>query len=320
MRGTFSVRSSVQYNERVVIPERLAGRRLDAALAELLPDYSRSLIKTWIEGGQVSAASKEALKPRSLVQAGQEYRIRAELAAVGRVEPEPVDFAVVHEDADLIVVNKPAGLVVHPGAGNPGGTLQNGLLHRYPELETVPRFGLVHRLDAGTTGLLMVARTPAAHQRLTQDVQARRVGREYRAITRGCPVAGGTVDEPLGRHPRDRLRMAVRPGGRRAVSHYRVLARFPRNALLAVRLETGRTHQIRVHLAHAGFPLAGDSLYARSGTDFDRPALHAREIRAVHPGDGRECTFLAPLPEDLCALLDRLAGEERNWEEYAWVG
>ena len=177
--------------ERVVIPEGLAGRRLDAALAKLLPDYSRSLIKTWIERGQVTAEDGSPLRPRSSVQAGQEYEIRAELAAAGAVEPELVEFDVVHADPDLIVVNKPAGLVVHPGAGNPGGTLQNGLLHRFPELEAVPRFGLVHRLDAGTTGLLLVARTAATHQRLTLDLQARRIRREYRAVTRGCPVAGG---------------------------------------------------------------------------------------------------------------------------------
>ena len=306
--------------ERVVIPAGLAGQRLDAALAKLLPDYSRSLIKTWIEAGQVSLESEEALRPRLLVRAGQEYEVRGELAAVGRVEPEPVEFGVAYEDAGLIVVNKPAGLVVHPGAGNPGGTLQNGLLHRFPELEAVPRFGLVHRLDAGTTGLLLVARTAAAHQRLTQDLQARRIRREYRAVTRGCPVAGGTIDEPLGRHPRDRLRMAVRPGGRPAVTHYRVLARFPQNAFVAVRLETGRTHQIRVHMAHAGYPLAGDSLYSRGRNGFGRPALHAGRLGARHPATDRECGFEAPLPKDMRGLLTRLAGEERDWDGYSWGG
>ena len=298
--------------ERVVIPEGLAGRRLDAVLAKLLPDYSRSLIKTWIERGQVTWEGGGLLRPRSLVQTGQEYEVRAELAAAGRVAPEPVEFGVAHEDADLIVVNKPAGLVVHPGAGNPGGTLQNGLLHR--------RFGLVHRLDAGTTGLLLVARTAAAHQRLTQDLQARRIRREYRAVTRGCPVAGGTIDRPLGRHPRDRLRMAVRQGGRSAVTHYRVLARFTGNAFAAVRLETGRTHQIRVHLAHAGYPLVGDSLYSRGRDGFGRPALHASRLEASHPATDEECRFEAQLPEDMRGLLTRLAGQERDWEGYSWSG
>ena len=306
--------------ERVVIPESLAGRRLDAALARLLPDYSRSLIKAWIERGQVTEESGDSLRPRSPVHAGQEYEIRGELAAAGSVEPEFVEFDVVHADRDLIVVNKPAGLVVHPGAGNPGGTLQNGLLHRFPELEAVPRFGLVHRLDAGTTGLLIVARTAAAHQRLTGDLQERRIRREYRAVTRGCPVAGGTIDQPLGRHPRDRLRVAVRPGGRSAVTHYRVLERFPANALVAVRLETGRTHQIRAHLAHAGYPLAGDSLYSRSRDGFGRPALHAGRLGTRHPATDRECNFEAPLPEDMCGLLTRLAGEERNWDDFSWSG
>ena len=303
---------------KVEVPQELAGRRLDAVLAELLPDYSRSLIKTWIEKGQVLGESGAIKRPRIPVEAGQVYEIRAQLQAAGSVEPEPVEFAVIHADSDLIVVNKPAGLVVHPGAGNPGGTLQNGLLHRFPELSAVPRFGLVHRLDAGTTGLLLVARTAAAHQRLTHDLQDRRIHREYRAVARGCPVAGGTIDEPLGRHSRDRLRMAVRRGGRSAVTHFRVLARFAKHSFLAVRLETGRTHQVRVHLAHVGHPLAGDTLYARVGGEFERPALHARELRLQHPGTGSERVFLAPVPEDMCGLLDRLAGERRNWDRPSW--
>ncbi len=303
---------------RVVVPDKLAGRRLDAVLAELLPDYSRSLIKKWIENGQVFGKGVSVGPPRMPVEAGQVYEIRAQLLATGTVEPEPVEFALAHADSNLIVVNKPAGLVVHPGAGNPGGTLQNGLLHRFPELSAVPRFGLIHRLDAGTTGLLLVARTAAAHQRLTKDLQARRIQREYRAVARGCPVAGGTIDEPLGRHSRDRLRMAVRRGGRSAVTHFRILARFPRHSFLAVRLETGRTHQVRVHLAHLGYPLSGDSLYARGAVDFQRPALHARQLRLQHPATGEECEFTAPLPEDMCELLAGLAGEQRDWDRYSW--
>ena len=303
---------------RVVVPDKLAGRRLDAVLAELLPDYSRSLIKKWIENGQVFGKGVSAGPPRMPVEAGQVYEIRAQLLATGTVEPEPVEFALAHADSNLIVVNKPAGLVVHPGAGNPGGTLQNGLLHRFPELSAVPRFGLIHRLDAGTTGLLLVARTAAAHQRLTRDLQARRIQREYRAVARGCLVAGGTIDEPLGRHSRDRLRMAVRRGGRSAVTHFRILARFPRHSFLAVRLETGRTHQVRVHLAHLGYPLSGDSLYARGAVDFQRPALHARQLRLQHPATGEECEFTAPLPGDMCELLAGLAGEQRDWDRYSW--
>ena len=302
----------------VVVPEELAGRRLDAALAALMPEFSRGVIKSWIENGGVSREGEPVERPRTPAQAGQAYEVRGELAAQGSLRPEPVAFEVSHADAHLIVVNKPSGLVVHPGAGNPGGTLQNGLLHRFAELAAVPRFGLVHRLDAGTSGLLLVARTPGAHQKLTRDLEARRIRREYRAVTRGCPVAGGTVDEPLGRHPRDRLRFAVRPGGRRAVTHFRVLARFPRQALLAVRLETGRTHQIRVHLAHLGFPLVGDSLYARGRRAFARPALHARALRLEHPATGRPCAFEAPLPDDLRSLLTELAGAERDWDRCSW--
>ena len=303
---------------RVVVPDELAGRRLDAALAALMPEFSRSVIKSWIESGGVSREGERVERPRTPAQAGQSYEVCGELAAQGSVRPEPVAFEVCHADTQLIVVNKPSGLVVHPGAGNPGGTLQNGLLHRFPELEAVPRFGLVHRLDAGTSGLLLVARTPGAHQKLTRDMEARRIRREYRAVTRGCPVAGGTVDEPLGRHPRDRLRFAVRPGGRRAVTHFRVLARFARHALLAVRLETGRTHQIRVHLAHLGFPLVGDSLYARGSRDFARPALHARALRLEHPATGRRRSFEAPLPDGLRSLLTQLAGGERDWDGFSW--
>ncbi|WP_446830539.1 RluA family pseudouridine synthase [Candidatus Foliamicus sp.] len=302
----------------VVVPDRLAGRRLDAALAALIPEFSRSLIKAWIQGGQVFRGQAAIRRPRTLVEAQQTYDIRAELAAEGAVEPQPVAFEVRHADEHLIVVDKPAGLVVHPGAGNPDGTLQNGLLHRFPELAAVPRFGLVHRLDAGTSGLLMIARTAGAHQKLTRDLEARCVRREYRAVARGCPVAGATIDAPLGRHPRDRLRIAVRPGGRRAVSHFRVLQRFDKTCFLAVRLETGRTHQIRAHLAHIGFPLIGDSLYAPAHQDFGRPALHARELRLAHPATGKACVFVAPLPGDIRALLDELAGQERDWDGFSW--
>ncbi len=303
---------------RVVVPHGLAGRRLDAALAALLPEFSRSRIRTWIESGWVVREGASIRRPRTPVEARQIYEVRAELTAEGPVRPEPVPFELSHADRHLIVVNKPVGLVVHPGAGNPGGTLQNGLLHRFPELAAVPRFGLVHRLDAGTTGLLLVARTAEAHQKLTRDLESRRIHREYRAVARGCPVAGGTIDEPLGRHPRDRLRMAVRPGQRRAVTHFRVLERFPRHCFLAVRLETGRTHQIRAHLAHIGFPLVGDSLYARGSQDFSRPALHARELRLQHPATARECAFQAPVPGDLCALLTELAGRQSDWNGYSW--
>ncbi len=302
----------------VVVPEKLAGRRLDAALAALLPEFSRSRIRSWIESGRVFREGASVQRPRMPVRARQIYEVRAELAAAGSLRPEPVAFDVSHADEHLIVVNKPAGLVVHPGAGNPGGTLQNGLLHRFPELAAVPRFGLVHRLDAGTTGLLLVARTAGAHQKLTRDLEARRIQREYRAIARGCPVAGGTIDQPLGRHPRDRLRMAARLGKRRAVTHFRVLERFSRHCFLAVRLETGRTHQIRAHLAHIGFPLVGDSLYGRGSKGLPRPALHARELRLEHPETAGECVFRAPLPGDICALLTELAGRESDWNDYSW--
>ncbi len=302
----------------IVVPDRLAGRRLDAVLAELMPEFSRSRIKSWIESGRVTREGAPVERPRTPVGARETYRVRAALPVESSVQPQRIAFEVRHADAHLIVVNKPSGLVVHPGAGNPAGTLQNGLLHRFAELAAVPRCGLVHRLDAGTSGLLLVARTPGAHQKLTRDLESRRIHRDYRAVARGRPVAGGTIDEPLGRHSRDRLRVAVRPDGRRAVTHFRILARFPGHSFLAVRLETGRTHQIRAHLAHLGFPLAGDSLYARGAADFGRPALHARALRLEHPATGEQCAFEAPLPADLRLFLSELAGEERDWDRYSW--
>jgi 23S rRNA pseudouridine1911/1915/1917 synthase len=318
----------------IVIPAEHEGRRLDQALAELLPDYSRSRLKSWIVAGCVRLDGA-APEPRTRVAAGQRVDVAAEVEPEGGIAAQPVGFEIVYEDDDVLLVLKPAGLVVHPGAGNRDATLENGLRFHAPALGALPRSGLLHRLDKDTSGLVLVAKTLAAHTHLTRDLQERRITREYRTIVNGVMTAGGTVDAPVGRHPVQRTRMAVTHGGRPAVSHYRVLARFPAHSFLAVRLETGRTHQIRVHLAHLGFPVVGDPVYggrprvpAGASTEliaalrgFRRQALHACAIRFRHPANGEWLQFSVPLPADMRDLLAALAGSQAQavrLEELAW--
>lgn len=310
------------------------GRRLDQALAELLPDYSRSRIKEWILGGcvRLDGASPQ---PRTRVAAGQQVELAAALEPEAGVPAQSIAFEIAYEDDDLLVVMKPAGLVVHPGAGNRDATLENGLRHHAPELAALPRSGLLHRLDKDTSGLLLVARTLAAHTHLTRALQERRITREYRAIVNGVMTAGGVVDAPVGRHPVHRTRMAVARGGRPAVTHFRVLARFAAHSFIAVRLDTGRTHQIRVHMAHLGHPLVGDPAYGGrprlpAGADaglrdalraFRRQALHACAIRFQHPVTGEWLRFSAALPRDMHGLLVALSGsaaETARIEELTW--
>ena len=309
------------FRHALVIPPEQQGRRLDQALAELLPDYSRSRIKQWILGGCVRLDGG-APEPRTRVVAGQQVELAATLEDEGVDSAQPITFAIVHEDDDVMVVLKPAGLVVHPGAGNREGTLVNGLLHHDPALASLPRSGLLHRLDKDTSGLILVAKTLPAHTRLAREIQQRHITREYRAVVTGVPTAGGSIDAPIGRHAVHRTRMAVSRRGRPAVTHYRVLGRFAAHSLIAVRLETGRTHQIRVHMAHAGFPLLGDPAYggrprlppgaspslASALQTFRRQALHASGIRFCHPGSEQWLEFHAPLPSDMHELLAALAG------------
>ncbi|MDJ0928965.1 MAG: 23S rRNA pseudouridine(1911/1915/1917) synthase RluD [Gammaproteobacteria bacterium] len=318
----------------VRIPEELEGRRLDQALATLLPDYSRSRIKEWILTGRVRLDGAPAA-PRTAVVAGQQVRLEVDVEQHSADRPEAIDLDVLYCDEALIVINKPAGLVVHPGAGNRAGTLVNGLINRWPELAALPRAGLLHRLDKDTSGLLVVARTLAAHTQLVRELQDRRITREYRAVCWGRMTAGGTVTAPIGRHPVHRTRMAVVARGRDAVTHYRVLRRFDAFTYLAVRLETGRTHQIRVHLAHIHHPLVGDRSYGGRlrlppGTDdrlaqllreFSRQALHASRLALAHPQTGSRLEFHAPLPRDLLALLMALAGpgtEPHEFDALRW--
>ena len=307
----------------ITVPPEQAGQRLDQALASLLPDYSRSRLKAWIESGEV-LVDGAARRPRDKVAGGESVAIRAALPEEARAEAQPIPLSLAYEDRHLFVVDKPAGLVVHPGAGNPDRTLQNALLALDPGLKSLPRAGIVHRLDKDTSGLLIVARTLPAHTGLVRMLGDRDIHREYEAICRGVMTAGGTVDAPIDRHPLDRVRMAVREGGREAVTHYRVVRRFRGHTHVRVQLETGRTHQIRVHLAHAGYPIVGDRVYGGRATvprgaserlrtalrAFPRQALHAARLEFAHPVTGRPVECRSPLPEDMRQLLAELALDE----------
>ena len=307
---------------QLTIPAALAGHRLDQALSDLLPEYSRTRIKDWIESGLVRLDGK-VVAPKERLVGGEQVRLVAQTQQQVPMEPQRIDLPVVHKDRHLLIVDKPAGLVVHPGAGNLSGTLQNALLHLDAKLAELPRAGIVHRLDKGTSGLLAVARTVAAHTELTRMIAAREVERHYQAVCVGVMTAGGTVDAPIDRHPKDRIRMTVRGSGREAVTHYRVLKRFRGHTHVRVKLETGRTHQIRVHLAHVKYPIVGDTVYGGrlrlpKGASaelvgelqaFDRPALHAAELALDHPVTGKRIECQAPLPKDFQRLLKILAAD-----------
>ncbi|HEX6927605.1 MAG TPA: 23S rRNA pseudouridine(1911/1915/1917) synthase RluD [Gammaproteobacteria bacterium] len=305
------------------IPAAFHGQRLDQALARLLPEYSRSRIKAWIDAGNVELAGEKP-RPRDIVSGGETWSVIAEAGQEVAMRPQEIPLEVVFEDEALMVVNKPPGLVVHPGAGNPDATLQNALLHHCPGLVNIPRAGIVHRLDKDTSGLLVIAKTLPAHTALVASLANRSVRREYEAVTGGVMTAGGTVDAPIGRHVVDRKRMAVRErGGREAVTHYRVIQRFRAHTHVAVQLETGRTHQIRVHLAHVRHAIVGDPVYGRrlalpkhptpelveTLQHFRRQALHARRLAFAHPLDQRDLVFEAPLPADMQSLLAALADD-----------
>jgi 23S rRNA pseudouridine1911/1915/1917 synthase len=313
------------------IPEELAGQRLDSALARLMPEHSRTRIKGWIDAGQVQVG-RLPCKPRDVVAAGS--RVHVEMAFEApqtEVLAESIPLKLRYEDPDVLVVDKPVGLVVHPGAGNANHTLQNALLGHDPGLAALPRAGIIHRLDKDTSGLLVVARTPEAHTSLTRQLMARTVSREYLAVCVGVMTAGGTIDEPIGRHRADRLRMAVRTDGRPAVTHYRVLERFRAHTYLSVKLETGRTHQIRLHLSHLRYPIAGDQVYGgrfalpRGATaplieelrNFKRQALHAAVLAFDHPRSGERVTVESPLPADYAQLLALLRADSRAAERAA---
>jgi 23S rRNA pseudouridine1911/1915/1917 synthase len=302
------------------IPEEMNGLRLDQALAKLFPEFSRGQLTKWIKAGDVSVEQRQ-LRPRDSVTVGERVSINTQLEIQDESwTAEPIALDIVHEDDTVIIINKPAGMVVHPGAGNHQGTLVNALLAHTPQLANIPRAGIVHRIDKATTGLLMIAKTLQAHNSLVSQLQARTVQREYQAIAIGVMTAGGTVDEPIGRHHIDRKRMTVSQTGKPAVTHYRVIQRLRAHTHIRCKLETGRTHQIRVHMAHIRHPLLGDSVYGgrfkipkgmsescrETVQAFRRQALHAGVLGFKHPTTGEDVSWQVDLPEDMQTLLEAL--------------
>ena len=309
-----------------LVAEEYAGQRLDKALAELFPDYSRSCLQNWLKRGYISIDGRQQ-PPKHKLKGGEQLVVQIpEVPESPEVSAEDIAVDVKYADEDIVVINKPAGMVVHPAAGNKAGTLQNALLHHFPEVSGVPRGGLVHRLDKDTSGLLVVARSLRAHKSLVEQLQTRSMGREYDAVVQGTLISGGTVDAAIGRHHVDRKRMAVRQGGKLAVTHYRIKEKFRQHTYLQVNLETGRTHQIRVHMAHIKKPIVGDPVYAGRmkvpadcGEElrtclqhFNRQALHAGRLGLIHPASGEEMQWNTPLPDDMQRLLSLLREDSRE--------
>ncbi|KAF1719739.1 23S rRNA pseudouridine(1911/1915/1917) synthase RluD [Pseudoxanthomonas wuyuanensis] len=306
------------------VPDNASGRRFDAVLAELFPEFSRSRLAEWIKSGD-ARLDGAVVRPRDIVQGGQVASLDAVLETQTHALPEDIPLDILYEDAEVFVLNKPAGLVVHPGAGNPTGTLVNALLHRDPSLEMLPRAGIVHRLDKDTSGVMVVARTLPAHTSLVAQLASREVHRQYLAVVVGAMVSGGTANAAIDRHPRDRLKMAVREDGRDAVTHYRLRERFRAHTALECRLETGRTHQIRVHMAHIKYPIVGDPLYGgplrlpKGASEelvaalrgFKRQALHAETLEFNHPASGQPVRVSAPVPADMLALMAALRADSQ---------
>lgn len=306
------------------------GQRLDQAIAELFSDFSRSRLKEWLLDGKVQVNGKVITKPRLKVMGGEVITVHGELEDEERWEAQDIPLDIVYEDDDILVINKPRDLVVHPGAGTPDGTVLNALLFHYPDIAEVPRAGIVHRLDKDTTGLMVVAKTVPAQTRLVRALQKRKITREYEAIAIGKMTAGGMVDKPIGRHSTKRTLMAVNVLGKPAVTHYRVAEHFREHTRIRLRLETGRTHQIRVHMSYLQHPLLGDVAYGgraripKGASDeltemirgFDRQALHAAMLRFEHPVTKEEVEFYAPIPDDMVAMTEALREDAKlNKEE-----
>ena len=306
------------------VPPEQDGERIDQVAARLFPNYSRSRLQAWIKAGQLRVDG-ETRRPRDKVAANARLEVSAELEEAVGWRPQSIELDIVHEDDAIIVLNKPAGLVVPPAAGHMDGTLVNALLHHAPEMVKLPRGGIVHRLDRETSGVMVAAKTLQAHHSLVAQLQARTVSRQYCAVCIGVMTGGGTIDAPIGRHPKQRKKMAVvAVGGKPAITHYRVVKRFGHHTRIAVNLETGRTHQIRVHMAHRHYPLVGDPVYGGrprippGASDaliamlrgFPRQALHAEALTLAHPETGDEMRFECPLPEDMLELLAVLARED----------
>lgn len=312
------------------IPLAAAGRRFDQALAELFPDFSRSRLAAWIKSGD-ARLDGEIVPPRHIVHGGERVTLNAAPTQEVPLAPEDIALDIRYVDAEVLVIGKPAGLVVHPGAGNPAGTLQNALLHYDPKLAGIPRAGIVHRLDKDTSGLMVVARTLRAHNVLVEQLSERDVHRQYEAVVVGAMIAGGSVDAPIGRHPRERVKQAVvvGPAGKPAVTHYRVRERFRAHTVVQCTLETGRTHQIRVHMTHVRHALIGDTVYGgglklpRSATpelieamrNFRRQALHAERLEFAHPASGETIAIEMPRPPDMEALIGALREDTAAWNQ-----
>ncbi len=313
---------------RHIFDEKVYGKRLDSALSQQFSDYSRSRIQEWIQNGFVKVNGEVITSNKHKMAGFEDIEINAEIEVAGAWKPEAIDLNIVYEDEALLVINKPAGLVVHPGAGNQDGTMVNALLHHCPDLANLPRAGIIHRIDKETTGLLVVAKTIAAHTSLVEQLQNRAFTREYDAVVNRVMVSGGTIDKPIGRHPTKRTSMAVVAEGKRAITHYRVVEKFLDHTHLKLRLETGRTHQIRVHMAYLKFPLIGDPMYSgryrvptritpelRNAVDnFKRQALHASLLGLKHPETGEYIEWRAPMPQDMAKLLDHLRENRDTFE------
>lgn len=309
----------------IAIPEEFAGLRLDQALARMFPEYSRSRLKEWFLAGAISVEGG-LKRPRDAVSGGEIVTLQPKAETEVRAEAEPIALDIVHEDDDLLAVNKPAGLVVHPGAGNPAGTLMNGLLHHLSSLQEIPRAGIIHRLDKDTSGLLLVAKSLTAHTALVRLLADRDISRHYLAICNGVLTGGGTIREPISRHPVDRKKMSVQQNGKPAVTHYTVRERFAACTMVDVKLETGRTHQIRVHFAHRRNALVGDQVYGgrlalpKGASDeliqalrhFKRQALHATRLAFEHPSTGEMIDLEVDPPKDFQVLVDTLRRDMKD--------
>ncbi|WP_420592257.1 23S rRNA pseudouridine(1911/1915/1917) synthase RluD [Bacterioplanoides sp.] len=320
---------SDQINQVVEVPHELGNKRLDQVAAQLFPDFSRSRLQQWIKEGQLTVDG-DTWRGRDKLVGGETLALVTTLQAEGDWQAEDIPLDILYEDEHIIVLNKQAGLVVHPAAGNHTGTLLNGLLHHAPELKNIPRAGIVHRLDKDTTGLMVVAKTLQAQGHLVAQLQDRSMGREYEAVVQGVMTGGGTVEEPISRHGTQRTKMAVNPLGKDAVTHYRVLHKFPTHTYIRCKLETGRTHQIRVHMSHIAHPLVGDATYAgrtrltkgvtpelrEALQNFPRQALHARQLGLIHPATDEYCEWQVELPDDFEQLLEVLAFDEDERESF----